>query len=57
MKEKVTLGEMDCYSYTHCRSPLKDLPSDSKVITVLAKQMGKVLLMKDYSYISKTGES
>ncbi|OAX79860.1 hypothetical protein ACJ72_05816 [Emergomyces africanus] len=34
-----------------------DLPTDGEVITVLAKQMGRVLLMKDYSYISKTGRS
>ncbi|KKZ65090.1 hypothetical protein EMCG_01330 [[Emmonsia] crescens] len=35
----------------------EDLPTDGEVITVLAKQMGRVILMYDYSYVSKTGRS
>ncbi|PGH02012.1 hypothetical protein AJ79_07750 [Helicocarpus griseus UAMH5409] len=33
------------------------LPADGEVITVLAKQTGRVLLMHDCSYVSKTGKS
>lgn len=35
----------------------EELPTDGEVITVLAKQMGRVLLVHDYSYITKYGQS
>lgn len=40
-------------------SPLTpgQLPVDGEVITVLCKQMGRVLIMHDYSYASKSGQS
>ncbi|QSS50936.1 hypothetical protein I7I53_06129 [Histoplasma capsulatum var. duboisii H88] len=33
------------------------LPTDGKAITVLAMQMGRALLMHDYSHVSKTCRS
>lgn len=35
----------------------EELPADGEAITVLAKQMGRVLLMHDHSYVSKSGQA
>ncbi|KAK2809705.1 hypothetical protein FQN50_003550 [Emmonsiellopsis sp. PD_5] len=43
------------FEYTPVSS--EELPADGELITVLAKQMGRVLLIRDRSYITKSGPS